>query len=164
MIPDRIIAAPRGAAVAEVRSQDFVTTLRAMGWGEGAVIAMCSRMLRRRCLAVMGCNSLPDGRSILVETVFTWARQRLLLFRRSSTATSRCCRATILALSLIFVATNLVVDLLQAVHGPEDPPSMNERVVVAPGAIPADSEADGAPPIVVRAIGSRCCAGCAMIG
>jgi peptide/nickel transport system permease protein len=72
MIPIGIIARTTRAAVAEVRGQDFVTTLRAMGLGEGAVMRHVLKNASPQVLAVMGLQfGYLMGGSILVETVFT---------------------------------------------------------------------------------------------
>jgi peptide/nickel transport system permease protein len=119
MIPIGIIARTTRAAVAEVRSQDFVTTLRAMGLGERAVIRHVLKNASPQVLAVMGLQfGYLMGGSILVETVFTWPGSGFLLNKAIINRDIPVLQGTILALSLIFVATNLVVDLLQATFDP----------------------------------------------
>ena len=119
MIPIGIIARTTRAAVADVRSQDFVTTLRAMGLGEGAVIRHVLKNASPQVLAVMGLQfGYLMGGSILVETVFTWPGSGFLLNKAIINRDIPVLQGTILALSLIFVATNLVVDLLQATLDP----------------------------------------------
>lgn len=119
MIPIGIIARTTRAAVAEVRNQDFVTTLRAMGLGEGAVIRHVLKNASPTVLAVMGLQfGYLMGGSILVETVFTWPGSGFLLNKAIINRDIPVLQGTILALSLVFVATNLVVDLLQAMLDP----------------------------------------------
>lgn len=119
MIPIGIIARTTRAAVADVRNQDFVVTLRAMGLGEGAVIRHVLKNASPQVLAVMGLQfGYLMGGSILVETVFTWPGSGFLLNKAIINRDIPVLQGTILALSLIFVATNLVVDLLQAVLDP----------------------------------------------
>ena len=119
MIPIGIIARTTRAAVAEVRSQDFVTTLRAMGLSEAAVIRHVLKNASPQVLAVMGLQfGYLLGGSLLVETVFTWPGSGFLLIKAIINRDIPVLQGTILALSLIFVATNLVVDLLQAVLDP----------------------------------------------
>ena len=119
MIPIGIIARTTRAAVAEVRNQDFVTTLRAMGLGEAAVIRHVLKNASPQVLAVMGLQfGYLMGGSILVETVFTWPGSGFLLNKAIINRDIPVLQGTILALSLVFVATNLVVDLLQAVLDP----------------------------------------------
>ncbi len=119
MIPIGIIARTTRAAVADVRNQDFVVTLRAMGLGEGAVIRHVLKNASPQVLAVMGLQfGYLMGGSILVETVFTWPGSGFLLNKAIINRDIPVLQGTMLALSLIFVATNLVVDLLQAVLDP----------------------------------------------
>jgi peptide/nickel transport system permease protein len=119
MIPIGIIARTTRAAVADVRNQDFVTTLRAMGLGEAAVIRHVLKNASPQVLAVMGLQfGYLMGGSILVETVFTWPGSGFLLNKAIINRDIPVLQGTILALSLVFVATNLVVDLLQALLDP----------------------------------------------
>ena len=119
MIPIGIIARTTRAAVAEVRNQDFVTTLRAMGLGEGAVIRHTLKNASPQVLAVMGLQfGYLMGGSILVETVFTWPGSGFLLNKAIINRDIPVLQGTILALSLVFVLTNLIVDLLQATLDP----------------------------------------------
>lgn len=119
MIPIGIIARSTRAAVAEVRGLDFVTTLRAIGLGEGAVLRHVLKNAAPPVLAVMGLQfGYLVGGSILVETVFTWPGSGFLLNKAIINRDIPVLQGTILALSLIFVATNLVVDLLQAALDP----------------------------------------------
>ncbi len=119
MIPIGIIARTTRAAVADIRSQDFVTTLRAMGLGEAAVIRHILKNASPQVLAVMGLQfGYLMGGSILVEAVFTWPGSGFLLNKAIANRDIPVLQGTILALSLIFVATNLVVDLLQATLDP----------------------------------------------
>jgi peptide/nickel transport system permease protein len=119
MIPIGIIARTTRAAVADVRNQDFVTTLRAMGLSEPAVIRHVLKNASPQVLAVMGLQfGYLMGGSILVETVFTWPGSGFLLNKAIINRDIPVLQGTILALSLVFVATNLVVDLLQALLDP----------------------------------------------
>ncbi len=104
MIPIGIIARTTRAAVAEVRNQDFVTTLRAMGLGEGAVIRHALKNASPQVLAVMGLQfGYLMGGSILVETVFTWPGSGFLLNKAIINRDIPVLQGTILALSLVFV-------------------------------------------------------------
>ena len=119
MIPIGIIARTTRAAVADVRSQDFVTTLRAMGLSEAAIIRHTLKNASPQVLAVMGLQfGYLMGGSILVETVFTWPGSGFLLNKAIINRDIPVLQGTILALALVFVATNLVVDLLQALFDP----------------------------------------------
>ena len=58
------------------------------------------------------------GGSILVETVFTWPGSGFLLSKAIINRDIPVLQGCILALAMVFVATNLVVDLLQAAIDP----------------------------------------------
>jgi peptide/nickel transport system permease protein len=119
MIPVGIIARTTRAAVAEVLNQDFVTTLRAKGLGELAVIRHVLKNSAPQVLAVMGLQfGYLMGGSILVETVFTWPGSGFMLSKAVINRDIPVLQGTILFLAMIFVATNLVVDLLQSVIDP----------------------------------------------
>jgi peptide/nickel transport system permease protein len=119
MIPIGIIARSTRAAVAEVLNQDFVTTLRAKGLGEIAVIRHVLKNSLPQVLAVMGLQfGYLMGGSILVETVFTWPGSGFLLSKAIINRDVPVLQGTILFLALIFVATNLLVDLLQSMIDP----------------------------------------------
>lgn len=115
MIPIGIIARTTRAAVAEMRNQDFVQTLRAKGLSEWAVARHVLKNAMPPILAVMGLQfGYLLGGSILVETVFTWPGSGFLLSKAIINRDVPVLQGTILTLSLIFVAANLVVDLLQS--------------------------------------------------
>jgi peptide/nickel transport system permease protein len=119
MIPVGILARTTRAAVAEVRNQDFVQTLRAKGLSEWAVIRHVLKNALAQVMAVMGLQfGYLLGGSILVETVFTWPGSGFLLSKAIINRDIPVLQGTILMLSLIFVATNLVVDLLQSLVDP----------------------------------------------
>ena len=119
MIPVGIIARTTRAAVVEVLNQDFVTTLRAKGLGEIAVIRHVLKNSAPQVLAVMGLQfGYLMGGSILVETVFTWPGSGFMLSKAIINRDIPVLQGTILFLAMIFVATNLIVDLLQSVIDP----------------------------------------------
>ena len=119
MVPVGIIARSTRAAVLEMRSQDFVTTLRAKGLGEWAVMRHVLKNAAPGMLAVMGLQfGYLMGGSILVEPVFAWPGSGQLLGRAIVNRDVPVLQGAILALSLIFFATNLAVDLLQAAIDP----------------------------------------------
>jgi peptide/nickel transport system permease protein len=121
MIPVGILARTTRAAVAEVRNQDFVQTLRAKGLSEIAVIRHVLKNALPTVMAVMGLQfGYLLGGSILVETVFTWPGSGFLLSKAIINRDVPVLQGTILTLSLIFVATNLVVDLLQSLVDPRN--------------------------------------------
>jgi len=105
--------------VAEVLNQDFVTTLRAKGLSEFAVVRHVLKNALPQVLAVMGLQfGYLIGGSILVETVFTWPGSGFLLSKAIINRDVPVLQGTILALSMVFVATNLLVDLLQSMIDP----------------------------------------------
>ncbi|HEX3523269.1 MAG TPA: ABC transporter permease [Stellaceae bacterium] len=119
MIPIGILARTTRAAVAEVRNQDFVQTLRAKGLSEWAVTRHVLKNAMPQVMAVMGLQfGYLLGGSILVETVFTWPGSGFLLSKAIINRDVPVLQGTILVLSLVFVATNLVVDLLQSLIDP----------------------------------------------
>ncbi|MEJ1161310.1 ABC transporter permease [Prosthecomicrobium sp. N25] len=119
MIPLGIIMRTTRSAVAEVLNHDFVQTLRAKGLGEGAVVRHAVRNALPSVLAVMGLQfGYLMGGSILVETIFTWPGTGFLLNKAILTRDIPVLQGTILVLALIFVATNLVVDLVQTAVDP----------------------------------------------
>src|SRR5205814_7814991 len=79
MSPVGILSRTTRAAVAEVRNQDFVQTLRAKGLSEWAVTRHVLKNALPQVMAVMGLQFgyLLVG-SILVEPVFTWPGNGLL--------------------------------------------------------------------------------------
>jgi peptide/nickel transport system permease protein len=119
MVPIGIIARTTRAAVAEVLNQDFVTTLRAKGLGEIAIVRHVLKNSLPQVLAVMGLQfGYLMGGSILVETVFTWPGSGFLLSKAIINRDVPVLQGTILFLAMIFVATNLLVDLLQSLIDP----------------------------------------------
>ena len=73
-------------------------------------------------LAVMGLQfGYLIGGSILVETVFTWPGTGFLLSKAIINRDIPVLQGTILVLAMFFVATNLVVDLLQIADRPAHP-------------------------------------------
>ena len=119
MIPIGILARTTRAAVAEVRNQDFVQTLRAKGLSEWAVTRHVLKNAMPQVMAVMGLQfGYLLGGSILVETVFNWPGSgnllNLAIFRRDIPVL----QATILVLAAFFVVLNLLVDIAQAAIDP----------------------------------------------
>ncbi|HKU98294.1 MAG TPA: ABC transporter permease [Vineibacter sp.] len=119
MVPLGIIMRSTRSAVAEVLAHDFVQTLRAKGLGETAVLRHAVRNALPQILAVMGLQfGYLVGGSILIETVFTWPGTGFLLSKAILTRDIPVLQGAILVLALCFVATNLVVDLLQTAIDP----------------------------------------------
>lgn len=119
MVPIGIIARSTRAAVAEIRGQDFVITLRAKGLTEPAIIRHVLKNALPQVLAVMGLQfGYLMGGSILIETVFTWPGSGFLLAKAITTRDIPVLQGAILLLSMVFVTTNLAVDLLQSAIDP----------------------------------------------
>ncbi len=119
MVPVGILARSTRAAVAEVRGLDFVITLRAKGLGELAVIRHILKNALPPVMAVMGLQfGYLVGGSILIETVFTWPGSGFLLSKAIINRDIPVLQGSILVLAMVFVATNLVVDLLQSTIDP----------------------------------------------
>ena len=119
MVPIGILSRSTRAAVSEIRGQDFVTTLRAKGLSEPAIIRHVLKNSLPPVMAVMGLQfGYLMGGSILVETVFTWPGSGFLLSKAIINRDIPVLQGCILALAMVFVATNLVVDLLQAAIDP----------------------------------------------
>ncbi|MBC9207435.1 ABC transporter permease [Roseomonas aerophila] len=115
MIPVGIIARTTRSAVSEVMNQEFVTTLRANGLPEWRVLRHALKNALPPVLAVMGLQfGTLMGGSILVETVFSWPGSGFLLSKAILTRDIPVLQGTILVLALIFVFTNLTVDLFQS--------------------------------------------------
>ena len=119
MIPVGILARTTRAAVAEVRNQDFVQTLRAKGLSEWAVTRHVLKNAMPQVMAVMGLQfGYLLGGSILVETVFNWPGSgnllNLAIFRRDIPVL----QGTVTVLSLVIVIVNLLVDLAYGLVDP----------------------------------------------
>ncbi|MFC0410165.1 ABC transporter permease [Roseomonas elaeocarpi] len=114
MIPVGIIARTARASIAEVMAQDFVVTLRANGLPERMAIRHVLKNALPSVLAVMGLQfGTLMGGSILVETVFAWPGTGFLLSKAILARDIPVLQGTILVLAMIFVVTNLLVDLVQ---------------------------------------------------
>lgn len=119
MVPVGIISRSTRAAVAEVRNLDFVTTLRAKGLGEFAIIRHVMKNSLPPVLAVMGLQfGYLMGGSILIETVFSWPGSGFLLSKAITNRDIPVLQGSILFLAMVFVLTNLVIDLLQSAIDP----------------------------------------------
>ena len=107
------------ANLLEILSQEFVGTLHAKGLSNRRVLYHTLKNAAPSALALMGLQFgyLLAG-SILVETVFTWPGSGFLLSKAIINRDVPVLQGTILTLSLVFVATNLVVDLLQSMVDP----------------------------------------------
>lgn len=114
-IPGAIVARTARASVMEILNMEFVEALRARGLSERRILWHVARNALPTVLAVMGLQFAHLlGGSILVETVFTWPGTGRLLNMAIFDRDIPVLQGTIMLLSLFFVLTNLVVDILQA--------------------------------------------------
>lgn len=118
-MPAGIITRSVRALVAEKLGQEFVTGLRAKGMTNRQIFGHVVKNAAPTALAVIGVQMgyLMAG-SILVETVFAWPGTGLLLNNAILTRDIPLLQGTILTLALIFVALNLIVDILQPLFDP----------------------------------------------
>jgi len=119
LVPLGVIMRSTRSAVAEVLAQDFIQMLYAKGLGTFAVVRHALRNALPQVLAVMGLQfGYLVGGSILIETIFTWPGTGFVLSKAILTRDIPLLQGTILVLSLCFVLTNLLVDLLQTAIDP----------------------------------------------
>lgn len=119
MVPVGMITRTTRSAVSEVLANEFVNTLRAKGLGEIAVLRHAVKNALPQILAVMGLQfGYLMGGSILVETIYNWPGTGFLLNKAILTRDIPVLQGTILVLALVFVFTNLVVDLFQTAVDP----------------------------------------------
>jgi peptide/nickel transport system permease protein len=114
VIPMGIIARSVRASVSEIRKQEFIQTLYAKGLRAPQVFLHVAKNVAPTVMAVMGLQFAQMlGGSILVETVFAWPGTGFLLNSAIFTRDLPILQGTILVLAMLFVFTNLVVDVLQ---------------------------------------------------
>lgn len=119
VIPTGIIARTVRAQVADILSQEFITSLRAKGLSEFGIFAHVVKNAAPTALAVMGLQvGYLMGGSILVETVFSWPGTGLLLNSAIFQRDLPLLQGTIWVLALFFVVLNLIVDILQTLLDP----------------------------------------------
>jgi peptide/nickel transport system permease protein len=118
-MPAGIVMRSVRALVADTLNKDFITGLLAKGMGPVAVFRHLAKNIAPTTLAVMGVQLgyLMAG-SILVETVFAWPGTGLLLNTAILQRDIPLLQGTIFVLAMMFVAVNLVVDLLQPLFDP----------------------------------------------
>lgn len=113
-IPCAIVARTTRACVMEVLNMEFVEALRARGLSEQRIVLHVTRNAMPTVLAVMGLQFAHLlGGSILVETVFSWPGTGYLLNLAIFDRDMPLLQGTILLLSMFFVITNLVIDIMQ---------------------------------------------------
>ena len=119
LIPMGIVARTVRGRVAELLAMDFVQTLRAKGLGFGGILRHVIKNAAPGVMAVMGLQlGYLLGGSILIETVFNWPGVGFLMSNAILRRDMPMLQGAILALALLFVALNLIVDLLQTTIDP----------------------------------------------
>jgi len=115
VIPIGILARTVRGGVSELLAMEFVEALRSKGLGEARILRHVAKNVAPQAMAVMGLQlGTLLGGSILVETVFAWPGTGLLLNNAIFARDIPMLQGAILVLALIFVALNLVVDIVQA--------------------------------------------------
>jgi peptide/nickel transport system permease protein len=119
VIPMGIVARTVRALVADILSQEFIAGLRAKGLRDVGVFRHVVKNAAPTALAVMGLQlGYLLGGSILIETVFSWPGTGFLLGQAIFQRDLPLLQGTILVLAMIFVALNLIVDILQSFIDP----------------------------------------------
>ena len=107
------------SSVSEVRGRSFVTTLRANGLSEGAIMRHVLRNSFPTLLTVGGLQfGYLMGGSTMVETIFSWPGIGLIIYQSIFTNDFPVTQAAILIVAAIFVTINLAIDLLRIVADP----------------------------------------------
>ncbi|MEQ8701459.1 MAG: ABC transporter permease, partial [Bauldia litoralis] len=119
LIPMGVVSRLVRASVLEILNQEFISALSAKGLIRRRILLHIVKNAAPPTLAVMGLQfGYLLGGSILVETVYNWpgsgGLMNLAIFRRDVPVLS----STILVLAGIFVAINILVDVLQALIDP----------------------------------------------
>ncbi|HWL28490.1 MAG TPA: ABC transporter permease [Burkholderiaceae bacterium] len=118
-MPAGIITRSVRALVADTLGKEFVTALEARGLTQTQIFLHVVKNAAPTAIAVIGVQLgyLMAG-SILVETVFSWPGTGLLLNTAILQRDIPLLQGTILVLALIFVALNLLVDIIQPLFDP----------------------------------------------
>lgn len=119
IIPMGIITRTVRGVVVDVMAQEFTATLRGKGLSRRRIAVHIAKNAAPAVAAIMALQlGYLMGGSILVETVFSWPGTGLLLNRAIFQRDIPVLQGTILILALVFVALNLLVDLLQTTLDP----------------------------------------------
>jgi ABC-type dipeptide/oligopeptide/nickel transport system permease component len=104
------------SSMLEVLSQDYVRTARAKGLDEGAVVI--GHALRNAWLPVVTMIGLEFGfllsGVVVVETIFAWPGVGRLVFNAINQRDIPLVQAAVIVFATVFVAINLLVDLVYA--------------------------------------------------
>ncbi|SDY15889.1 peptide/nickel transport system permease protein [Evansella caseinilytica] len=119
-IPMATFARITRSSMLEVVSQDYIKTARAKGVREFFVI--CKHALKNALtpiLTVMGMQvSLMLGGSVLTETIFSWPGMGRLIIDAIDKRDFMVVQGAVLFVAVIFVVTNLVIDILYKAVNP----------------------------------------------
>ncbi|MDB5599061.1 MAG: gsiC [Xanthobacteraceae bacterium] len=119
VIPAGLVTRTVRGVVVEILSQDFMTTLRGKGLRRLMLTVHVMKNAAPTALAVMGLQlGYLMGGSILVETVFAWPGTGMMLNQAIFQRDIPVLQGTTLVLAMIFVALNLLVDLIQTALDP----------------------------------------------
>ena len=119
IVPIGVIARSMRGLVIDLMHQEFVTALKAKGLSEGQVLRHVSRNAAPMVLSIVGLQfGYMLGGSVLVETVYNWPGAGSLLSTAIFQRDLPLLQGTVLVLSIIFVLTNVAVDLLQTFIDP----------------------------------------------
>jgi ABC-type dipeptide/oligopeptide/nickel transport system permease component len=104
----------------DVLNEDYIRTARAKGVGERGVIvrhALQNTLIPLVTVVGLQLGSLLSG-AVIIETVFAWSGVGLVLVTAIGARDYPLIQAGVLFVSIIFVVTNLLVDLLYAALDP----------------------------------------------
>lgn len=119
VIPAGLVTRTVRGVVVEILGQDFITTLRGKGLSRRMILLHVVKNAAPNALAVMGLQlGYLMGGSILVETVFAWPGTGMMLNQAIFQRDMPVLQGATLVLAMIFVALNLVVDLIQTALDP----------------------------------------------
>lgn len=104
------------SSMLEVLSQDYVRTARAKGLAENAVVV--GHALRNAWLPVVTMIGLEFGFMlsgvVVVETIFSWPGVGRLVFNAINQRDIPLVQAAVIVFAVVFIAINLIVDLIYA--------------------------------------------------
>jgi peptide/nickel transport system permease protein len=119
VIPAGLLTRTVRGVVIEILSQDFITTLRGKGLSRTMITLHVIKNAAPNAIALMGLQhrnvALEDR---LVETVFAWPGTGMLLNQAIFQRDIPVLQGATLVLAMIFVALNLIVDLIQTALDP----------------------------------------------
>jgi peptide/nickel transport system permease protein len=108
------------SSVMEVMNEDYVTTARAKGVSERAVLwrhAVRNALIPIVTVVGLELGTLLSG-SIIVETVFSWPGSGQLLITAITSRDYPLITGTVLTYTMAFVIINLTIDILYAAIDP----------------------------------------------